>query len=134
MILGRLPIARHAIASHNGAVYGVSSFSEFAPVKLFAGYSFDGTALTFLLSNLPTLSISEADETTGDLRKLFQALCILVHEKLESYPFAERPQTLSSFMLEDWNRKNATFGRHMKRSFTVQFITTSPPANVVEPE
>jgi hypothetical protein len=90
--------------------------------------------VTIPISALPGISSAEADATTGDWREILQSLFRVTDDWVNGLEPENAPKTVKSFMLEDWNRKNATFGRHMKRSFTVQFITTSPPATVVEPE
>ena len=109
--------------------------SEFAPCKIFpAAYAFDGVNITIKRDLLSALSEEEVHAASGDLRKLVQALLLRLDSHLAAMSPIDQPQTIKSFMLEDWNRKNATFGRHTKRSFTIQFITTSPPANVAEPE
>jgi hypothetical protein len=109
--------------------------SEFAPCKILpAGYASDGINITIKRDLLPALSEDEVHATSGDLRKIVQALLLRLDSHLAAMSQIDQLQTVKSFMLEDWNRKNATFGRHSKRSFTLQFITTSPPANVAEPE
>lgn len=60
----------------------------------------------------------------------FQALLLALREYIDSLGVSSKPRTVSVFMLEDWNRNNAKFGRHMKRLFLVEFTVENSPTNV----
>lgn len=109
-----------------------STLPRFAPVGILAGYSSDGTNITFPISSLPGLSVAEANTTTGDWRDLFQALCLLNHEWFTAIQASRRPQTVSSFMLENWRHHSTTFGYTMRRTITVDFIVENVPPNIFE--
>lgn len=112
-----------------------AQIQRFAPLRVFgSSYTSDGNSITFPYYALAGFTAEHADPITGDWRQLIQALLYSAKTYLDTIPPSSTlcPQTVELFMLEDWRRKDARFGRHMKRSFTLRLITKPPISNVVE--
>ena len=101
----------------------VFTLTEISPIAIFPGYLSDGESISFPLSLFPILSAEEADVVTGDWRKIIQAMLMHLNEYLLSITLVDRPQTIHTFMLENWNAKSPMFeyGYGNKRIFQVSF-------------
>lgn len=110
----------------------ISISSKNAPIMLFPGYSFDGTNLRIPVSDLSQLSEGLDDPVSGSWVDILQAWLLEVDRHIADSPITWYYRTVREFTLEDWNRRDARFGRHMKRSVSVQFITKNPIADIVE--
>ena len=55
-----------------------------------AGWSEDGTDVTFPIASLPQLTAADADATTGDIRKVLFALLDQIYTVWTALPTAER--------------------------------------------
>lgn len=95
----------------------------FPPEELFPGYSSDGTSIIIPIAALPGLSVSEADAVTGSWLDIMQSIMLRADDALnEAHPInsmaQNRPQTISSFILEDWNRPTVN---QMRRDIRIKF-------------
>lgn len=59
------------------------------------GYSEDGTDMTLPIASFPDLTASEADASTGDIRKVLYAFCSAMRDKFASLPAADRPTKMN---------------------------------------
>jgi hypothetical protein len=66
-------------------------FSADPNTLLGAGYSADGTTLTFTIANFPQLTSAEADAATGDVRKVLFALLDQIAVNFAALPAADKP-------------------------------------------
>lgn len=66
------------------------------PTEIFPGYTTDGTSITIPLADMPGLTAAEADDLTGDGRKLAFELTRTIAEAYLAIPTADRPVGLSA--------------------------------------
>lgn len=123
-----------AIAGSSTLGFAGRGVTRFVPDSVIPGYTVIGGSIVIPLASLIDVTAAEAHAANGSWPELFQSLLRVLDAHLAGLsPIAStRPRTVRSFMLEDWKRYNRTFGRHMKRSFTLEFITTNPPTNLFE--
>ena len=119
LIVGYSPVGGVLILVEENEEPGFS----LAPVDFIPGYTSDGTNIIIPISSLLGLDSVESDEITGDWRKIFQSLLLLLHSGIQEIPVSERPKTVDVFMLDNWNAKSAMFeyGYGNKRTFQVSF-------------
>jgi hypothetical protein len=65
------------------------------PTELIAGWSEDGTDVTFPIASIPELTAAEADAVTGDSRKIIYALLEQIAAWFEALPLADQPTQLT---------------------------------------
>jgi hypothetical protein len=97
------------------------------PTEIFPGYSTDGTSITIPLADLPGLTAAEADDATGDGRKLAFELTKTIAEKYLAIPTAERPAGLSA-TIGTLQGLSATTAR---RSYSLAFDLDVAAADVI---
>lgn len=102
-----------------------------APSHWLDGYTADSSGITIPLTALPGLSAAEADETTGDIRKVARALLAALHAAYLGEAEADRPQQmeLSRYTNIDESTDTTT------RSYQARFVVKVGEEEVVdEPE
>lgn len=70
------------------------AFDKTPTVLLGAGYSADSSTLTFTIANYAELTNAEADEATGDSRKIIFALLEGIAKRFEATLVADRPSKM----------------------------------------
>lgn len=126
---GTIPRARGSLAIA-GFPVDIDSLSGLSPTQLLPGYSFDGANLVIPISDLLHLNPANADAVSGSWPDIFQSLLLAPVDRIESAPIMWYYKTIHFGVLEDWNRRNIAFGRHMKRLFLVEFTVENSPTNV----
>lgn len=58
-------------------------------------WSEDGTDITIPIATFPELTDTEADNTTGDIRKVLFAICAALHAKWLATAVADRPARMT---------------------------------------
>jgi hypothetical protein len=106
-----------------GYASDVVNYATLLPGSVFPGYSSDGVNISFPIALLPGVSAEEADVVIGDWRKIFQGMCLRLDTYIRDMSPVVRPQTISTFLLENWNAKSPLFeyGYGNKRIFHVSF-------------
>jgi hypothetical protein len=64
---------------------------DLTPASWIADWSEDATDVTFPIASLPELTAAEADGTTGDIRKVYFALCSQMQSVWDATAAADRP-------------------------------------------
>jgi hypothetical protein len=80
-----------------------------SPTIVFPNYSFDGTNITIPISELPGLSVEEADAVSGNWIDIFQAFCRADHNWSERFNPRTNPNTVSSWNNRNMNAKSSKF-------------------------
>ena len=91
------------------------------PTNLIAGWSEDGTNVTFPLASVPELTAAEADAATGDSRKIVYALLERFAAWYSALPTADKPGRL---VINRGNAFESSPGL-FTRTFSFQFILDS---------
>jgi hypothetical protein len=113
--------------------FGNGSFlSRFSPQRVFPGLSSNGTSIIIPISSLPGISVEEAGTETGDWRKIFQSMLICLDEYLSGVDILVRPQTISSFLLENWNAEHRELDRGVRRNFSARFNINYVMSKIVD--
>jgi hypothetical protein len=115
--------AAHGTYSLAGYGVQISDRKTWIPLNVFPGFTSDGVSISIPISSLIGLSTSEADNVSGDWRKIFQSLLLTLEAHLSDISILDRPAACSLFMLENWNAKSSLFeyGYGTKRIFHVHF-------------
>lgn len=89
------------------------------PDSWISGLTEDGTDMTIPLASIAELTAAEADTVTGDIRKVWFALCKHMQDTWLATASADRPSkmTFSKSVSE-----SPTTGKQTQ-AFTVQFVT-----------
>lgn len=84
-----------ALGSSSTALFTLPTYHP-APGDMCAGYSSDGTYITFPISLFKTLSVAEADPVTGDLREIARNMlwCMTDHYNTLSITATSQPETV----------------------------------------
>jgi hypothetical protein len=91
-------------------------------------YAADATDISVPIATFDELTAAEADETTGDIRKLVFALCDHLYQKWLATDSADRPARMTIFRSTNVNEATG----EMTRSFTFQFLTGVTGEEVVD--
>ena len=99
-----------------------------APTNLLgAGYVADTTKIDLLLANFPEVTAAEADEATGDSRKVLFGLLTAIHNRYAALAAADKPAKLriskSSSALGS--------GNGFTQTFTISFDLSAGAVEVV---
>ena len=89
------------------------------PTEWIAGWSEDGTNVTFPIASIPELTAAEADGTTGDIRKILFALMHKLAAVYATIPVAERPVQFQFFPSAGID----TATNNIQRTYTIRFNT-----------
>lgn len=65
------------------------------PNTWFPAWTEDGTEITVPIASFPELTATEADGTTGDVRKIIFAICQAAYAKYMALPTTDRPTKLT---------------------------------------
>ena len=90
-----------------------------APSHWLTGYSADSDGITIPLSALPGLSAAEADETTGDIRKVARAICAALHAAYLGEAEADRPEQMQLSRYTNVDESTNTTTRTYQARFNV---------------
>lgn len=71
------------------------AFEKKPTAWLGAEYAATNEEMAIPLASLPELTAGEADENTGDIRKILYALCVAMREKFASLPAGDRPAKMT---------------------------------------
>lgn len=107
-----------ATASGAGA-----SYTRFAPFLLWPGYSSDGSEITIPLVDIdPILDAATADATTGDWRKIMQALCMTASAYYQTLADSNEGALLTARarVFYNYSARHAVFGNTLKRTAVYQ--------------
>ena len=99
-----------------------------APSHWLDGFTADSSGITIPLAALPGLSAAEADETTGDIRKVARAFCAALYAAYLAEDEADRPQRMEisrSTYVDD--EADAT-----TRTYTARFDVAAGEEDVVD--
>jgi len=61
------------------------------PTEVIAGWSEDGTNVTFPIASVPELTAAEADAVDGDLRRVWYALLMQLHAYFSTLNTEDKP-------------------------------------------
>ena len=100
------------------------------PTHWLPGYSATGSAITIPLSALPGLDSSEADASTGDIRKIARALAAALYEAWIAEAEADRPKMM---LLSRATTVNDATGETV-RTYQQQFRVETTGEEVAEEE
>lgn len=99
------------------------------PTDMIAGWSEDGTDVTFPIASLPELTAAEADAATGDSRKIIYAFLEQFYTWYNALPTADRPTRLTITRGTNVETSPGLFSRN----YTFNVITSSPsPLDVAD--
>jgi hypothetical protein len=88
------------------------------PTLVIAGWSEDGTNVTFPIASLPELTASEADGTTGDSRKILYAILAQYEAWYRGLAAEDKPGKLN--ISRSSSSPDVNTG-HITRTFSVRF-------------
>ena len=91
-----------------------------APSHWLAGYTADSSGITIPLTALPGLSAAEADETTGDIRKVARALLAALHAAYLGEAEADRPRQMELSRYTNIDESTDTTTRSYQARFVVE--------------
>lgn len=91
-----------------------------APSHWLAGYTADSSGITIPLTALPGLSAAEADETTGDIRKVARAVVAALHAAYLAEAEADRPSQMQLSRYTSVDEENDTTTRTYQARFVVE--------------
>jgi hypothetical protein len=90
-----------------------------APSHWLAGYTADSSGITIPLTALPGLSAAEADETTGDIRKVARALFAALHAAYIGEAAEDRPARMRIERYTSVDDSSDTTTRNYQATFNV---------------
>ena len=90
-----------------------------APSHWLDGYTADSSGITIPLTALPGLSAAEADETTGDIRKVARALAAALYAAYIGEAEADRPAQMQLSRYTSVDETNDTTTREYRARFNV---------------
>lgn len=91
-----------------------------APSHWLDGYTADSSGITIPLTALPGLSAAEADETTGDIRKVARAIFAALHAAFLAEAEADRPEQMQLSRYTNVDESSNTTTRTYQARFNVE--------------
>jgi len=92
------------------------------PTEWVAFYSSDPDSITIHRDSLPPLTEDDADDATGDIRKIFYALCWMMFTAQQGQDVADRPSQMR-FLHNSSLRSESPSGITRSHSFIFTFDT-----------